>query len=543
MRTLEISASSSKTVTVLETENRYDFDFIDFCGYDSDKDPEFIPQVLSDTDTDSDVEIRNVKKRKKEVKGLENSELAISQATEFSVQKETSVEEGKPKKHIRQENMWKCNIRKANIASGKQYISKKGKGVQGRKMKPSCGPNCRLKCSSKICEEDRYILFNNYWDGKKTWDTKRQYLVSRVSELQVKRKRPVNGTKSRDVTYGYSFEIGKEKIVVCRKFFLATLAISGTAVNTALKKKEAGGIIETDKRGHHPPPNKVKQNIRESVIEHISKFPTYESHYSRERTQRKYLGSHLSIEQMFRLYEQECKDKNIPSSDIAKNWLYRQIFNTKFNLGFHQPCLDTCNNCDMYKIQLKESKSEEEQNKIKQGQENHLQDAQYRYQLKKQDKQESMNENKKKVLTVDLQKCLATPVLTNADSFYLRKLWTFNYTIYDSSKKQGYCVMWDESKGGRGGIEMASGILKWALNELPNSDIEELIVWSDNCAAQNRNMAIIACYLWLLHNFKALKVINHKYLLKGHTHMEVDTIHSIIERAKKKQPHMSIVTP
>lgn len=33
---------------------------------------------------------------------------------------------------------------------------------------------------------------------------------------------------------------------------------------------------------------------------------------------------------------------------------------------------------------------------------------------------------------------------------------------------------------------------------------------------------------------KNLKIINHKYLLRGHTHLKIDSDYSIIERAKKK---------
>ena len=39
--------------------------------------------------------------------------------------------------------------------------------------------------------------------------------------------------------------------------------------------------------------------------------------------------------------------------------------------------------------------------------------------------------------------------------------------------------MWDESKVGRGGNEIASAILKWAECNIPNSEVEEIIIWSD----------------------------------------------------------------
>lgn len=132
--------------------------------------------------------------------------------------------------------------------------------------------------------------------------------------------------------------------------------------------------------------------------------------------------------------------------------------------------------------------------------------------------------------------------VTNAQSFYSLKLWTYNYTIYDGTTNETTCIMWDESKANRGANEMASGILKWAQYNC-NDTVEELTIWSDNCPAQNRNMIMVMCYFWLFTVIPSLKVINHKFLLRGHTHLEVDGAHSLIEREKKKTPSFHIMTP
>lgn len=92
---------------------------------------------------------------------------------------------------------------------------------------------------------------------------------------------------------------------------------------------------------------------------------------------------------------------------------------------------------------------------------------------------------------LDLQKCLPTPYLTNAKSFYSLKLWTLNLTIYDATEKKAYCMVWDESVAGRGGNEIASALLKWAKQGLKDSNTETLIIWSDNCPSQNRNIISI----------------------------------------------------
>lgn len=40
--------------------------------------------------------------------------------------------------------------------------------------------------------------------------------------------------------------------------------------------------------------------------------------------------------------------------------------------------------------------------------------------------------------------------------------------------KERHCLMWDETIGARGGNEIASSILKWADNVVPDSNIKEI---------------------------------------------------------------------
>ncbi|KAJ8936756.1 hypothetical protein NQ314_012176 [Rhamnusium bicolor] len=262
-----------------------------------------------------------------------------------------------------------------------------------------------------------------------------------------------------------------------------------------------------------------------------------------EKTKRQYLGPELNISLMYRLYIEKCTEEKIHENMTAKKWLYRKMFNEEFNLSFYQPSADTCDDCDYFIKILIENKSEVEKENSKGEQLKHHKEAQLRYKLKSQDKEEAKKSNlKKMVVMVDLQKCLPTPCLSNSRSFYLRKLWTLNLTIHCDTTGQSYCMIWDETLGLRGGNEISSCIIKWALQNL-NEKVEELTIWSDNCSGQNRNKMIIPAYMWLLNEIPTLKVINHQYLLKGHTHMEVDTVHAIIERKRKSLKTLEIAVP
>lgn len=88
--------------------------------------------------------------------------------------------------------------------------------------------------------------------------------------------------------------------------------------------------------------------------------------------------------------------------------------------------------------------------------------------------------------------------------------------------------MWDESQTNQGANEMASGFLKW-VEISGTQNIYKNTIWS-NCPSQNRKIIMMMCYFFLLCKILSLKIIKHKFLLKGNTYLAVDTAHSIIER-------------
>ena len=91
----------------------------------------------------------------------------------------------------------------------------------------------------------------------------------------------------------------------------------------------------------------------------------------------------------------------------------------------------------------------------------------------------------------------------------------------------------------RGGNEIGSALLKWADTVISGSEIEEIILWSDNCYGQNKNVSIIMCFFWILNQYPQVKIITQKFLLRGHTHLEADTVHALIERKRKKNQHVN----
>lgn len=64
--------------------------------------------------------------------------------------------------------------------------------------------------------------------------------------------------------------------------------------------------------------------------------------------------------------------------------------------------------------------------------------------------------------------------------------------------------------------EVGSCLLKYLGTHI-SDDVEELILWSDSCGGQNRNIKIVLMLKAFLHSHPTLKKITQKFLIPGHS--------------------------
>ena len=106
------------------------------------------------------------------------------------------------------------------------------------------------------------------------------------------------------------------------------------------------GIPKADARGKHKK-KIVSEEYRNGVRRHIESFHVVESHYCRANTSKNYLDSNLNISKLYDLYVKKSTDDQV---DPVKEWLYRNIFKTEYNLDFHCPKKDRCEKCEEFKV-------------------------------------------------------------------------------------------------------------------------------------------------------------------------------------------------
>ncbi|KAK3907358.1 Isoleucine--tRNA ligase [Frankliniella fusca] len=188
----------------------------------------------------------------------------------------------------------------------------------------------KLMCERLILREERQDIFDTFWaleDIEKKCD-----FISRSIDEHIPSSCCTSPDCAKKSIRIHHFVIDGEEIRVCKAMFINTLSIPDVWIETTLKKITPTGLMGDNRGKHDNRLKRIPDATLQSVRDHINLFPKVQSHYTRERTKREYLETHVfSVERMHKLYlewEQENKIEK-PASISA----YRNFLNTEFNLG------------------------------------------------------------------------------------------------------------------------------------------------------------------------------------------------------------------
>lgn len=437
----------------------------------------------------------------------------------------------KGRKRSKNPSQWKQNKVKRLRNKGKTYISmsKTRKNVPARCLKEPCSEKCRLKCTTKINRDSRYELFRKFWD---LGDLAKQRAFISASMIDVQPKyKYTNSERPRNNNKTFHFTVDNTMIRVCKTFYKATLDISNRMILTTQNKIKDNDFSLNDFRGRHQNHKKIDPELRAAIIQHINSIPKIESHYVRASSTKEYIEGSKTIKDLYNDFK-ENQEKN--NKDAGTYITYYKIFTSEFNLSFFQPKKDQCDLCNSYYNSNADQKKD-----IEEKYNTHLEEKNCS-RLEKMNDRMKVNKNFR-VAVYDLEAVLQCPKGDTSSFYYKSKLNCYNLTVTEltgsdcnDAYKNVHCYFWSESDAKRGAIEIGSCI--WAyLKALSDEDDDEkeVIFYSDNCCGQNKNKYITSLYLYAVQTLN-IKTIKHKFLIRGHTQNEADSVHSLIEREVKK---------
>ena len=140
--------------------------------------------------------------------------------------------------------------------------------------------------------------------------------------------------------------------------------------------------------------------------------------------------------------------------------------------------------------------------------------------------------------SVDMEKVLLLPHMPQyKEAIFTRRLVTFNETFARLGADEApLAVLWNEAIAGRKDENVTSSWIK-AIEHLAGGYIQnsrEIILWADNCGAQNKCWTLFTALCWLVNSSSPLDTITVKYLESGHTFMSADSFHHKVELSIKQ---------
>ena len=414
-------------------------------------------------------------------------------------------------KHLREKGKSYVTKKRKHGSSKEELVVRKERVMAGR---CTCTESESRQCS-KFTETERELIFKNFWEL--TWGERKAYVKGLVDCTHVKRRRTSNTSSRRGVSLFYHMKKDGTKVSVCKTMFLATTGLREWSVRTWVKDCDNQGTRRAPsfKRGKE----EDRTFMRKEFLEKLPKVP---SHYCRASSSKLYIEPIFqSMADLHRLYVSKCVEE-------GKAPMGRKALNEEFNamnLSLFTPKKDQCDTCvgfsvgnitgevwqnhTMKKTEARAEKAKDKELALACTQEEHIGE-------------------KVLVVTMDLQALLTCPrpKIQASALYYRTKLSVHNFTVYNVASKEALCYIWDETNGGVTANEFASCIVDYLQGAAES--YERVIIYSDGCTYQNRN-AILANALKYFAT-RSGKTIEQKILERGHTQMEVDSVHATIEK-------------
>jgi len=189
-----------------------------------------------------------------------------------------------------------------------------------------------------------------------------------------------------------------------------------------------------------------------------------------------------------------------PEAD-SHYWLYcQELRNSGLIIG--APRSDTCALCDRIFIEMTNSQSPAETDRIEWESIQHYIISDAAFESLREDITSNITDPNFHLFCFDLQQVLFCPILTHSDYFYQRKYSCYNFAITSPTESyKSYMHFWHESIARKGSNEIASCFLDMVKKQfavLQNGQKRSLTTYSDRCTGQNCNWVVVCMFRHLI---------------------------------------------
>ncbi|XP_050297939.1 uncharacterized protein LOC126737202 [Anthonomus grandis grandis] len=302
--------------------------------------------------------------------------------------------------------------------------------------------------------------------------------------------------------------------------FLGTLGLKEKMVHSWLKKSSLGIVekgacadLNPDANAEANPEQNKRMNHLKTFLNNLPKQP---SHYCRKDSSKVYLEQTFQTKaQLYKMYKDHCLENNVEPYTLFP---FYRVFE-EMNLSIFRPKKDECDVYYGYKIK-----------QISENDYNIHFAKKTRVRCEKEKNKEEAIQKQVYTFTMDTQAVKLCPFLNVGAFYYKTKLQIHNFTVYNLESHSCVNYLCNETEGDLSASIFATGIIKH-LKENCLTDKKPIILFSDGCCYQNRNAILSNALLYfsIEHNV----IIEQKYLEKGHTQMECDSVHALIEKKLK----------